>query len=158
MNESWRRWSDISRDDSEENSVELKEPVSVKRIRDTELERLAEEVGTIAGQAVALVRQVRGTLGERKRWKSGIDDFRASAKDRVQELRRSAEAHAEEWRRLALEKTEELRKQARTRYQHTRVRAEQISRDHPLQTVIAAGATGFLLGIALRRKKAHHAR
>jgi ElaB/YqjD/DUF883 family membrane-anchored ribosome-binding protein len=158
MDKSWRRWSDISQDDSEADNVDLKPPVTVRRIRNTELERLAGDIGAIAGQAVALVRQVRETVGERKRWKSGIDDLRTSAKGRVQELRRSAEAHAQEWRRLALEKTEELKKQARARYEQTRGRAEQIGRDYPVQTVLAAGAAGFLLGVALRRRKAHHAR
>lgn len=163
MDESWRRWSDESlehsedrsEDDSEGKTVELKPPLSVKRIRDTDLERLAAEVGTIAGQAVALVRQVRETVGERESWKNGIGDLRASAKNRVQELRRSAEEHAQEWRRLALEKTAELRRQARSRFEEARGRAEQAGRDYPLQTVVAAGAAGFLLGIALRKRKAH---
>jgi ElaB/YqjD/DUF883 family membrane-anchored ribosome-binding protein len=158
MDEPWRRWSDISQDDSDAESLELKKPLSVRRIRNTDLERLAAEVGTIAGQAVALVRQVRETVGRREDWKGGISDLRASAKGRVQQLRRSAEEHAEEWRRLALEKTEALRRQARTHYQQARGRAEQVGRDYPLQTVVAAGAAGFLLGIVLRRKKAHHAR
>jgi ElaB/YqjD/DUF883 family membrane-anchored ribosome-binding protein len=158
MDEPWRRWSDISQEDADAESFDLKKPVSVRRISDTDLERLAAEVGTIAGQAVALVRQVREKVGRREDWKGGISDLREAAKGRVQQLRRSAEEHAEEWRRLALEKTEELRQQTRTRYQQARGRAEQVGRDYPLQTVVAAGTAGFLLGIALRRRKAHHAR
>ena len=157
MDEPWRRWSDISQEDADAENLSLKQPVSVRRIRDTNLEQLAAEVGTIAGQAVALVRKVRETAG-REEWKGGISDLRASAKGRVQQLRRSAEEHAEEWRRLAVEKTEELRRQARTRYQQARGRAEQVGHDYPLQTVLAAAAAGFLLGIALRLRKAHHAR
>src|SRR5215469_11739015 len=117
MDESWRRWSDDSQDDVDAESVEAKPRVPIQRIRDTDLERLATEVGTIAGQAVALVRQVRQTVGRREKWKNGLGDLRASAKDRVQELRRTAEMHAEEWRRAALEKTAELRQQARNRYE-----------------------------------------
>jgi ElaB/YqjD/DUF883 family membrane-anchored ribosome-binding protein len=157
MDESWRRWSDDSQDDFDAEGVKGKPRVSVRRIRDTDLERLSTEVGTIAGQAVALVRQVRQTLGQRERWKDGLGDLRAYAKDRVQELRRTAETHAEEWRRAALEKTAELRQQARSRYEQALRRAEQAGRDYPLQTVVVAGAAGFLLGVVLRRR-AHRAR
>src|SRR5262249_12631846 len=151
-------WSDISQEDADAESLDMKQPVSIRRVRDTDLERLAKEAGTIAGQAVALVRKVRETAGRREEWKGGISDLRASAKGSLQKLRRSAEEHAEEWRRLAVEKTEELRRQAQTRYQQARGRAEQVGRDYPLQTVLAAAAAGFVLGIALRLRKAHHAR
>src|SRR5262249_9047425 len=103
MDEPWRRWSDISQEDADAESLAIKQPASIRRVRDTDLERLAKEAGTIAGQAVALVRKVRETAGRREEWKGGISDLRASAKGRLQQLRRSAEEHAEEWRRLAVE-------------------------------------------------------
>jgi ElaB/YqjD/DUF883 family membrane-anchored ribosome-binding protein len=155
MEESRQSWSG----DTEYDAAGIRRPVAVKRVKGADLESLARQAGTIAGEAVALVRQVRHALGDREGGGAvgRIRDLRASATDRVQELRRAAEGRAREWRRVAQEKAGNLREQARSRYEQARARAEQAGRDHPLQMVVAAGAAGFLLGAALRRRKAHRA-
>ena len=62
----------------------------------------------------------------------------------------SNQARADELRQTATEKAADLRSQVRTGYYRTRLRANAVARDYPLQVVLAAGATGFLLGVGLR--------
>jgi ElaB/YqjD/DUF883 family membrane-anchored ribosome-binding protein len=141
MEESWRRWSDASQDDPDNEFTDASPVVSIRRIRDTDLEIIAARAGNVAGRVVAVLRRVRRMLAEPER-----HDLAESAMDR-----------AEEWRRAAREKAENLRWQARGRFQQARQRAEQIGRDYPLQTLLAMAAAGFLIGAAVRRRGAHHA-
>jgi ElaB/YqjD/DUF883 family membrane-anchored ribosome-binding protein len=141
MEESWRRWSDVSQDDPDNEFTDASPVASIRRIRDTDLEIIATRAGTIAGRVVAVLRRMRGMLAEHER-----GDLAASARDRAQE-----------WRRAAQERAENLRGEARSRYQEARRRAEQIGREYPLQTLLAMAAAGFLIGAAVRRRRAHHA-
>lgn len=126
------------------------------------LNRRAAQVGAIAGQAVALLRDIRSRLQEPGQPRNDrLSELGAKARaktlTRINGLRRQAASRAETWRHAAREKTAQLRRQAQTRYERTRARATQIAHDDPLRVVVAAGVTGFLLGIALRTWRANRA-
>lgn len=148
-------------EDDEAGSPEFSPPVFLG-ISGTELERRAAKVGTAAGQAVALLRDVRRRLREPGQARDDrLSELGAAAKTRtrarIDDLRREAAARAEEWLRAAKEKTAELRRQARTGYEQARARATQVGRDYPLHVVLVAGVAGFLLGAALRTWRANRA-
>jgi hypothetical protein len=142
-------------------------PVSVRRIRETDLERRAAQVGAAAGRAFAALREARKII-EDPGHGSAADRFHelgAAAKARTQELRREAAARAreaaaraEDWRRNAWDKTAELRAQARRGYDQARGRAKEVEQDHPLHVVVAAGIAGFLAGAAMRLGRSHRDR
>jgi len=93
--------------------------------------------------------------------KTKAQEFTESAKNKTQELTDLAKGKTQEWsemaasraeelRQAAAEKTADLSSQARTGYYRTRLRANAVTRDYPLQVILAAGAAGLVLGIGLR--------
>ncbi len=135
------------------------QPVLVE-VSGSELEKRAAQVGALAGQTVALLRDVRKRLQAPGQPRDDrLSELGAAARaktlTRIDEIRRQAGEHAEKWRQAALEKTAELRRQARSRYDETRARAQEVARDYPLHVVLAAGAAGFLLGAMLRTWRAN---
>ncbi|PYP90781.1 MAG: hypothetical protein DMG65_10305 [Candidatus Angelobacter sp. Gp1-AA117] len=72
------------------------------------------------------------------------------AKNKTQEWSEMAASRADELRQTAAERAADLRSQVRTRYYRTRLRANAVQRDYPLQLILAGGAAGFLLGVGLR--------
>jgi len=151
---------DSGQRDSENRPPFSNPPVSVRRIRETELERRAAQVGAVAGHTYAALRDARKILEEPGHGsaKDRLLEFSATAKSRTQNLRREAAAIVEEWRQAALDKTAELRSQARRRYEEARARAKQAGDDYPLHLVFGAGIAGFLIGAALRRRRSHRGR
>ena len=69
----------------------------------------------------------------------------------------SLEERAAELGTQARDKSAELGRQAKTNYYRARLRAQQTVREYPVQTALAAGAAGLLLGIALRIGRARRA-
>jgi hypothetical protein len=132
-------------------------PVSVRRIRDTDLERTAAQIGAVAGHTYAALREARKILEEPGHGsaKDRLHELGAAAQARTQELRRAAADLAEQWRRAAWDKTAELRAQARRGYEQARIRAKQAGEDYPLHVVLGAGVAGFLIGAALRTRRSH---
>jgi hypothetical protein len=92
----------------EAEGVALGQPALVRRVRSTqsELERLARQIGTAAGTTVALLRDARKKVNERDLWKTTnpLSDLRPTARGRSHELGFAAALHAQEWRRSALER------------------------------------------------------
>ena len=76
---------------------------------------------------------------------------------RVQEIAHAAQDRATELGSQAREKTVELGRQARTNYFRARLKANQTVREYPVETALAAGAVGLLVGIALRIRRAKRA-
>jgi ElaB/YqjD/DUF883 family membrane-anchored ribosome-binding protein len=126
----------------------------------TTLEKRAAQLGTVAGEAVALLRDVRTRLqapGGSQDRDDRLGQLGAAARAKVDELRRQAAAHAEHWRQAAQEKAAELQRQAKTRYEQARTRTKDVIRDYPVHVVVVAGVAGFLLGVAVRAWRANRA-
>jgi hypothetical protein len=127
-----------------DEGANLRRPISIRRIRlrETELDQRARQVGTAVGTMVALLRDAQHKLNERDLWKSTnpLSDLRTTVRGRAQELRHAAGLRAQDWRKAALERASELHRQARIGYQKAPA--------GPM--LVAAGALGFLLGVAFK--------
>jgi len=111
--------------------------------RESELERHARQIGTLAGRAVALLRQAQEKLNDQESW----DNARRSAEARAEDVRQAAVRHTQEWRR-----------RAEGNYQQARERAREAARDYPVHVALAAGVAGFIVGAVLRIGGTHRAR
>jgi ElaB/YqjD/DUF883 family membrane-anchored ribosome-binding protein len=130
----------------------------------------AAELGAAAGRIALIMREtkenvenlaqhgiydrVRG-LAENARIRT--EGLRRRAGARVQELTHAVQDKAADLRDQAREKTVELGRQTRSNYYRVRLKANQTVREHPVETALAAGAAGFLLGVALRIRRASRA-
>ena len=79
------------------------------------------------------------------------------AATRTQELSHAAQVKAAELGRQAREKSAELARQAKAGYESAQRRAKQTVHDYPVHVALAAGAVGFLIGVALRVRRANRA-
>jgi hypothetical protein len=108
----------------------------------TDLERRARQIGTLAGRAVALLRQTQEKLNDEQSWSN---------------LRDSAENRAEELRQAAVRRTQEYRRQVENSYREARERARQAAHDYPVHVALGAGLAGFIVGAALRAGRMNRA-
>jgi len=116
----------------------------VRRIRESDLERTAVQLGTVAGNVFAVYRGIRRILKEQKQESGGLG---AWARERAEEKRRAAVERIGEWRRAAWDKTAELRRRGQNRSRE---------QEYPLHVVLAAGAVGLLFGAVLGVLKVHN--
>jgi ElaB/YqjD/DUF883 family membrane-anchored ribosome-binding protein len=134
------------------------------------LEQRAAELGAAAGRIALIMRQTKenveslaqrgiydrvSRLAEAARIRT--QSLRRRAGARVQEITHAAQDKAAELRQQAREKTAELGRQTRSNYYRVRLKANQTVREYPVETALAAGAVGFLLGAALRIRRASRA-
>lgn len=134
------------------------------------LEQRAAELGAAAGRVAAIMRQTRDSveslarhsiydrvaaLAENARIRT--QSLRRRAGVRVQEITQTAQDKAAELGNQAREKTAELGRQARNNYYQARLKAKQTVRKYPVETALAAGAVGLLVGVALRIGRARRA-
>lgn len=123
------------------------------------LERTAEQAGSALGRAAAAVRNIQekvtqaGGEGPARRFKVITGRGRA----RAQELSQAATARAQEWTQLVRERSLELKDRAQERWEQTRAQARRLADERPIHVAVGAGAIGFLLGVALRIRRARHA-
>jgi hypothetical protein len=115
--------------------VAATDPKAMKPIGANELEERARQIGTLAGKAVALLRQAQEKLNDPESW----NELRSTAKGRAEEIRHAAALRAQEWQR-----------QARSGYEQARERARGVGRDYPLHVALAAGIVGFAIGAGIR--------
>jgi ElaB/YqjD/DUF883 family membrane-anchored ribosome-binding protein len=136
-------------------------PVFVE-ISEKTLEKRAAQLGAAAGEAVALLRDIRRRLqepgGRENRSEDRLGQLGAKARARLDDLRQQAASQTEYWRRAAQEKVAGFQQQARSGYERARSRAQGIVSDYPLHVVVAAGVAGFLLGVTLRARRVSRAR
>lgn len=145
-------------------------PAERPLIERTSLQQRAADLGAAAGRIALIMRETKenvdnlaqhgiydrmSRLAETARIRSGSLRRRAGA--RVQKLTHAAQDKAAKLSQQAREKTTELGRQARSQYYRVRLKAGQTVRDHPVETALAAGAAGFLLGVALRIRRASRA-
>jgi ElaB/YqjD/DUF883 family membrane-anchored ribosome-binding protein len=81
---------------------------------------------------------------------SRISDLAENAWNKAQELGEATVSQAQELRQTTQQKAAELGSQIKFGYYRARLRANQATRDYPLQVVLAAGVVGLLLGLGLR--------
>jgi ElaB/YqjD/DUF883 family membrane-anchored ribosome-binding protein len=146
--------------------------ISTRRssIESSSLKQRAAELGAAAGKIALIMRETKETvenlaqhgiydrvsrLGETARIRT--ESLRRRAGARVQELTHAAQEKAAELKCQARKKTTELGWQARSNYNRIRLKANQTVREYPVETALAAGAAGFLLGVALRIRRASRA-
>jgi ElaB/YqjD/DUF883 family membrane-anchored ribosome-binding protein len=139
-------------------------------IENSSLKQRAADLGAAAGRIALIMREtkenvenlaqhgiydrVRG-LAENARIRT--ESLRRRAGTRMQELTHAVQDKAADLKHQAREKTTELGRQARTNYYRVRLKAHQTVREYPVETALAAGVAGFLLGVALRIRRASRA-
>jgi ElaB/YqjD/DUF883 family membrane-anchored ribosome-binding protein len=144
--------------------------LDTKSVGRTSLEERAAELGAAAGRIALILRQTKENvenlaqheiydrvtnLAENAMVKT--EELRRTATARAQEIAHAAQDKAAELSIRAMDKSVELGRQARTNYYRARLRANQTVREYPVQTALAAGAAGLLVGIALRIGRARRA-
>ena len=138
-------------------------------IESSSLQRAAD-LGAAAGRIALIMRETKenvenlaqrgiydrvSRLAENARIRT--ESLRRRTGARMQELTHAVQDKAAELTYQAREKTTELGRQARSNYYRVRLKANQTVREYPVQTALAAGAAGFLLGVALRIRRASRA-
>jgi ElaB/YqjD/DUF883 family membrane-anchored ribosome-binding protein len=134
------------------------------------LEERAAELGAAAGKIALIMRQTKESMENlaqheiydrvtnlAENAKARTEQMRRTATARVQEIAHAAQDKAAELGNQAREKTAELGRQARNNYYRVRIKANQTVREHPVETALAAGAVGILIGVALRIGRARRA-
>jgi ElaB/YqjD/DUF883 family membrane-anchored ribosome-binding protein len=134
------------------------------------LEERAAELGAAAGRIALILRQTKESMENlaqheiydrvtnlAENVKARTEQMRMDAAARVQEITHSAQDKAAELGIQAREKTAELGRQARANYFRARLKAKQTVREYPVETALAAGAVGLLVGVALRIGRARRA-
>jgi len=144
--------------------------LDTKSVGRSSLEERAAELGAAAGRIALILRQTKENvenlaqhgiydrvtnLAENAMAKT--EELRRTATARAQELAHAAQDKASELGIQARDKSVELGRQARTNYYRARLKANQTVREYPVQTALAAGAAGLLVGIALRIGRARRA-
>jgi ElaB/YqjD/DUF883 family membrane-anchored ribosome-binding protein len=144
--------------------------LDTKSVGRSSLEERAAELGAAAGRIALILRQTKESMEKlaqheiydrvtnlAENAKIRTENVRRMAANRVQELTHTAQDKAAELGNQAKEKSAELGRQARTNYYRARLRTQQTVREYPVQTALAAGAAGLLVGIALRIGRARRA-
>lgn len=119
----------------------------------SELEKRARQIGTIAGQAVAVVRNA----GRYAKSGRPITDLRDRASNKAGSIRDQLSTRAQEWRQGFRERSVNVGHRARTGYSEARDRADRWGRDYPWHLLLAAGIAGLVVGSALRVRRASRA-
>ncbi|MBZ5493682.1 MAG: hypothetical protein LAO76_22415 [Acidobacteriia bacterium] len=144
--------------------------LDTKSVERSSLEERAAELGAAAGRIALILRQTKENVENlaqhgiydrvtnlAENAKVRTEEMRRTAAARVQEIAHAAQDKATELGIQARDKSVELGRQARTNYYRARLRANQTVREYPVQTALAAGAAGLLVGIALRIGRARRA-
>jgi ElaB/YqjD/DUF883 family membrane-anchored ribosome-binding protein len=123
---------------------------------DSELEKRARQVGTIAGTVAAVVGGMRRRLDDSgNNLGDQLTDLGRQAKSKVQELRGTAAVRADEWRRAAQRRAVDLGRQTKLGLERACDRANQLAHDYPWHLVVAAGVIGLLVGATLKLRRAN---
>jgi ElaB/YqjD/DUF883 family membrane-anchored ribosome-binding protein len=162
--------SEIPNFDTYPSPPPLNEPIAYKSLERAALEQRAAEMGAAAGRIAFIMKQTKDNLEKMAHHsiyerlarlaESALhrsERLRRLAAEKVQGITHMAQDKATELGRQTREKTAELGRQAKSNYYRARVKATQTVRDHPVETAVAAGVTGFLIGVGLRIRRAKRA-
>lgn len=141
-----------------------------KSVTRSSLEERAAELGAAAGRIALILRQTKESMENlaqheiydrvtnlAENVKARTEQMRRDAAARVQEITHSAQDKAAELGTQAREKTAELGRHAKNNYFRARLKAKQTVQEYPVETALAAGAVGLLVGVALRIGRARRA-
>ncbi|HLK08454.1 MAG TPA: hypothetical protein VKV30_10940 [Candidatus Angelobacter sp.] len=144
--------------------------LDTKSVGRSSLEERAAELGAAAGRIALILRQTKENVENlaqheiydrvtnlAENAKVRTEEMRRTAAARVQEIAHAAQDKAAELGNQAREKTVELGRQAKNNYFRARLKANQTVREYPVETALAAGAVGLLVGVALRIGRARRA-
>jgi ElaB/YqjD/DUF883 family membrane-anchored ribosome-binding protein len=134
------------------------------------LEQRCAELGAAAGRIALILRQTKENVENlaqheiydrvtnlAENAKARTELMRRDATTRMQEIAHAAQDKAAELGTQAREKTAELGRQAKMNYFRARLKAKQTVREYPVETALAVGAVGVLIGVALRIGRARRA-
>jgi ElaB/YqjD/DUF883 family membrane-anchored ribosome-binding protein len=168
MAESMHHSSDVPNFDTYPSSPD--DQIGRPAVERSSLEQRAAELGAAAGRIAVIMRQTKEGLENLAHY--GIYDRVAGlaenarlrteylgrlAGTRTQELTDAARAKTAELARRAGERTADLARQAKSGYLRARNRANQTVHEYPVQTAVAVGVVGFLVGVGLRIRRAKRA-
>jgi len=144
--------------------------LDTKSAERSSLEERAAELGAAAGRIAVILRQTKESMENLAQHeiydrvtnlaetaKARTEQVRRNAAARVQELTHAAQDKAAELGNQAREKSVELGRRAKNNYFQARLKAKQTVREYPVETALAAGAVGLLVGVALRIGRARRA-
>jgi ElaB/YqjD/DUF883 family membrane-anchored ribosome-binding protein len=144
--------------------------LDTKSAERSSLEQRAAELGAAAGRLALIMRQTKESMENLAQHeiydrvtnlaetaKARTEQMRRDATARVQEIAHAAQDKAAELGNQAREKTAELGRQAKNNYFRARLKAKQTVQEYPVETALAAGAIGVLVGVALRIGRARRA-
>ena len=144
--------------------------LDTKSAERSSLEERAAELGAVAGRIAVILRQTKESMENLAQHeiydrvtnlaetaKARTEQVRRNAAARVQELTHAAQDKAAELGNQAREKSVELGRRAKNNYFQARLKAKQTVREYPVETALAAGAVGLLVGVALRIGRARRA-
>lgn len=134
------------------------------------LEERAAELGAAAGRIALILRETKESMENLAQHeiydrvtnlaetaKARTEQMRRDAAARVQGIAHAAQDKAAELGNQAREKTAELGRHAKNNYFRARLKAKETVREYPVETALAAGAVGLLVGVALRIGRARRA-
>ena len=129
---------------------------------DSLLIQRAEQIGTVVGSAVSSLRKARARLQElsdqtAEAAVTRINELAGTTKAKAQELGQTAAMRASELSDALVQKAAHLGKETKVQYFRARRRANQMVRDYPVHTLVAAGVVGVLLGVGIRVWRANRA-
>jgi ElaB/YqjD/DUF883 family membrane-anchored ribosome-binding protein len=129
---------------------------------DSVLIQRAEQIGTVLGTAVSNLRKARTRLQElsdqtAEAAVTRISELADAAKAKAQEFSQTAAMRASELGDAVVQKAAHLGEETKAQYFRARRRANQMVRDYPVHTVLAAGVVGVLIGVGIRVWRAKRA-
>jgi hypothetical protein len=131
----------------------LKSPALVQR---------AQQIGSALGKTVKNLRSVRSRFQElagqtAQTAVARVNDLAETIKAKAEDASQAAMTRASELGDAITEKAGQLGGKAKLQYFRARRRANQISRNYPVHTLVAAGVVGVLIGVGIRLWRANRA-
>jgi hypothetical protein len=122
------------------------------------LERAARKTGWVLGRLVAAVREAQERAREsvRENPSGKIRVITERSKAREQETGEIAASRLQEWGELARERGQEFARRAQEWWRRAQTKGRIAAQEKPVQVALAAGVAGFVLGVALRIRRAGH--
>ncbi len=126
------------------------------------LVKRAQQVGFALGNTVKNLRNARNRLQKlanetAQTAVARVNDLAETVKAKADDVGQAAATRASELGDVVAEKAGQLGEKTKLQYFRARLRANQISRDYPIHTLVAAGAVGVLIGVGIRVWRANRA-
>jgi hypothetical protein len=122
----------------------------------------AQQIGSALGATVKNLRNARNRLRKlvnetTQTTAARVNDLAETVKAKADDVGQTAATRVSELGEVVAEKAGQLGEKTKLQYFRARLRANQISRDYPIHTLVAAGVVGVLIGIGIRMWRANRA-